>query len=155
MRNLLVLIALFLLCAVPTSVLQAHGADSSVEIDGSTITVIALFDTGETMSEAQIVVYTPDDPQNGWLAGVADANGVYSFDLDNTLEGRWAVSIRTAGHGEILYLDVAADGSVSAEIDSGGTTRIILAVVVVLLLAAVAAYFSRGQKQPMKAASLG
>lgn len=155
MRNLPILLLLLMFFALSPSVVQAHGAESRVEIDGSTITVTALYDTGETMSEAQIVIYTPDDPQNGWLAGVADTDGVYRFDLDNTLEGRWAVSIRTAGHGEILYLDVAADGTVSAEGDSSGTTRIVLAVVVVLLLAAVAAYFSRGQKPPTKAVSLG
>lgn len=155
MRNSLIFSLLVILFALPTSAALAHGAESHVDVDGSSITVTALYDTGEVMSEAQVVVYTPDDPQNGWLTGVADKDGVYQFELDNSMRGRWAVSIRAAGHGEILYLNVAADGTVSAEADSSGLVRTILAVVVVIALAGVAAFFSRNQKQPMQAATLG
>lgn len=143
MRKLTLIASLLIVLLFPATVAMAHGVESVVEIDGTQVTVFAMYDTGEEMSNAQVVVYTPDDPQNGWLTGVADDDGVFAFDIDNALEGRWAVSIRTAGHGEILYLDVAADGTVSAEAGSNGTLRTVLAGVVVVALAGIAYFFSR------------
>ena len=96
------LLLIFLFVNVPWAL--AHGtAIELAVVDGDTLTIHAEFDTGEPMSEAQILVYAADNPREAWLTGVADENGDYSFPVDTSIAGQWSVSIRTAGHGEIRH----------------------------------------------------
>ena len=124
-------------------VVWAHGTMIDVTADGNTVQVTALFETNEPMADAQIIVYAPDNPRDPWHTGVADANGSYQFDLDSTRTGEWAVTIRTAGHGEIVYLNVARDGTISVAQNGERSTwrTILLAGVVVLAFGGIAYYF--------------
>ncbi len=125
----------------------AHGGASTISIDETTVTILAKFDDGEIMNQAQVVIYSPDDPENEWLTGVADDDGIFSFAIDPELEGRWSVKVRKAGHGEFIYLNVAADGTVSAENESNGLVRSIMAVFIVAVFFIIALIYSQKNKR--------
>ena len=141
----LALLTAFLL--VPT--LLAHGTSIELSVEGRTINMHAIFDTGDPMSEAQIVVYAADNPREAWHTGVADVEGNYSFDIDPTIAGQWAISVRTAGHGELLHFEVLSNGSIDVE-QSGGRSPLqtgLMAGGVLVVLGSVAWYFSRPGKK--------
>ena len=127
------------------SLVQAHGTDIDVIIDGNRVEIGAKFDTGEPMSEAQILVYPPTDPQNAWHTGVADANGVYAFEIDSSQAGEWAISMRSAGHGQIIYLDVAANGVITSRMgeEEHANRSFLMAAAVIIALGGIAYWFSR------------
>ncbi|MEM7117277.1 MAG: hypothetical protein AAF614_32890 [Chloroflexota bacterium] len=124
----------------------AHGTSMQMEVvNEATLELRALFDTGEPMSEAQITVYAADNPTEAWHSGVADENGFYAFDVDTSIRGEWAISIRTAGHGEILHLNVLRNGTISlAEVAERPLWQtILIAVAVVAALGGIAYRYSR------------
>lgn len=76
------------------------------------IRIVAFYDTGEPMAQAQVVIYAPDAPASAWSRGVTDDEGRFDFVPDPSLPGRWSVQVRQAGHGAIAHVDIptAADG---------------------------------------------
>lgn len=68
----------------------------------------AEFDTGERMANAQVTIYSPEDPLNPWLTGTADAEGRYVFVIDPEMPGIWDIQYRKAGHGDIVHLQLEA-----------------------------------------------
>ncbi|MGL5192564.1 MAG: carboxypeptidase regulatory-like domain-containing protein [Chroococcales cyanobacterium] len=86
----------------------AHG----VQLTHQTLEAVevqALFDNGDPMSNAQITVYAPNDPQTPWQQGTADENGRFLFAPDPSLAGNWAVRVRQAGHGSIVNVAIAPE----------------------------------------------
>ena len=75
------LLLFWLLALVPTAL--AHGVASDVTISDSTITIAARYANGAVMDQAQITIFAPDAPQEEWLVGKVDEQGVFTFDLDN------------------------------------------------------------------------
>lgn len=73
------------------------------------IEVHAAYDSGEPMSEAQVVIFSPDDPATPWKTGQADKDGYYVFEPDLSMPGMWAVQMRLAGHGDMLHIEVTGD----------------------------------------------
>ncbi len=140
-------ITLFWLLITPLA--HAHGTEITAQPDGRTITINALFDTGEPMAEAQVLIYAPDDPQATWQKGVTDDAGLYSFEIDPALAGDWSINIRTAGHGQWLYLTVAADGTVDVNNpdDRPAWVKWSMAAVVVAGLIGIGAWSRRPQEQ--------
>ncbi|HSH05704.1 MAG TPA: hypothetical protein VLL52_24520 [Anaerolineae bacterium] len=137
------------LLLLPT-IAYAHGTVITLGIaTPPTITINALYDTGEPMSEAQILVYAADDPRNAWHTGTADTAGNYQFDLDTNIEGQWSIAIRTAGHGEIRYLYVARNGDITLEQPEKRPlwqTALMATIVIVALLGIAWYYSSQGEK---------
>jgi nickel transport protein len=88
----------------------AHAAFVDLR-DVAAISVLAQYDTGEPMADAQVAIYAPDDPATPWLTGQTDARGWFLFMPDPAISGRWAVQVRQAGHGAMAYADVAAGDS--------------------------------------------
>jgi nickel transport protein len=72
------------------------------------VELLAEFDTGEPMAEAQVTIYSPADPLTSWLSGTADAEGHYSFVIDPAIPGSWDIQFRKAGHGDIVHLQLEA-----------------------------------------------
>ena len=137
------IIITILLSATPA---LAHGTSIQMTVvDETTLELHALFDTGEPMSEAQITVYAADNPTQAWHSGVADENGFYAFDVDTSIRGEWAISIRTAGHGEILHLNVLRNGTISLEevAERPFWQTILIAAAVVAALGGIAYWYSR------------
>ncbi len=141
------LLALLLIIVVATPVL-AHGTDITYVGEGSTVTVSALFDDLQPMAEAQLLVYSPDDPQNAFYTGIADAEGQHSFDIDTDIAGTWDVNVRLASHGEWLRIPVTENGEI-VPMDASGQSSLIRSIAGVLIFVAlvgIAYYFSRKPK---------
>jgi nickel transport protein len=101
------------------------------------------------MSNAQVIVYAADNPRDAWLVGETDANGRYSFTVDTSINGPWAVSVRMAGHGELLHFNVTRSGRISIDETTERTPlqTALFAGGVIAVLGGVAWYFSRQRKK--------
>ena len=98
---------LFSLGLVATA--AAHGVIITYTLGtNGQVDLVAEFDTGEAMSEAQVAIYAPIDPANPWLTGIADAEGRYTFVIDPEITGTWDVQYRKAGHGDFVHLQLEA-----------------------------------------------
>ncbi|MDY6911580.1 MAG: carboxypeptidase regulatory-like domain-containing protein [Chloroflexota bacterium] len=95
----------------------AHGAQidytSEVAID-----LVATYDNGEAMAEAQVVVYAPNDPSTPWLKGTCDEEGRFTFVPDVSMPGIWDIQVRQAGHGDMVHITIA-EGTMIGESSSG------------------------------------
>ncbi|MFQ4140455.1 carboxypeptidase-like regulatory domain-containing protein [Nodosilinea sp. PGN35] len=97
----------------------AHGVVLEHRQVGS-VEVVAQYETGEPMANAQVVVYAPDNPTEAWQQGTTDDQGRFSFVPDETLPGSWEVMVRQAGHGGVMTIPVSAamaDGAPPGEPD--------------------------------------
>jgi nickel transport protein len=83
------------------------------------IEITSLYDTGEPMANAQVIIYAPEDPSTPWMTGTTTETGLFTFTPDRSQAGNWEVAIRQAGHGEILSIPVESDSAASE--DAGST----------------------------------
>jgi len=83
----------------------AHGVVVDYELVDA-IAIVAEYDTGQPMGNAQVVVYAPDNPSEPYLQGVADEEGNFTFTPDKSIIGNWTVRVRTAGHGSIINIPI-------------------------------------------------
>jgi nickel transport protein len=93
--------------------LLAHG----VELEHrqvSSVEIVARFDSGEPMAQAQVLVYAAGNPSEVWQQGTTDDQGRFSFVPDATLPGNWEVMVRQAGHGAIATIPVGAASAAPA-----------------------------------------
>jgi nickel transport protein len=100
---------------------QAQALAHGVMIDYATtqaIEITALYDTGEPMANAQVVVYAPNDPSTPWMTGSTTESGSFTFSPDPTQSGNWEVAVRQAGHGEILSIPFEPEASATQPQDS-------------------------------------
>ena len=133
---------------------QAHGTDIRYEV-AMTVSMQALFDNGEPMTACQFTVYAPNDPATPWTTGACDSDGYLSFTPDTTIPGNWAVSIREAGHGEIVNVPIEG-GSAVATSGGGGSSSlqtILTAAATVWGFIGTALYFSARSPQAKKEAA--
>lgn len=136
------LLSLGLLLAWRVQATQAHGTAIRYKVT-TAIEVEALFDSGEPMSNAQVIVYAPNNPEAAWLTGQADEQGHFIFTPDAAITGRWDVTIRTAGHGDILYIPIEA-GTITVDNGNSNTLQTVLMGAMGLWgFVGTALYFSR------------
>nr|WP_242411938.1 DUF4198 domain-containing protein [Cyanobacterium sp. IPPAS B-1200] len=104
----------------------AHGVVVEYE-KLKTISVVAQYDTGEPMSNAQVIVHAPNNTDKPYLRGVADENGNFSFTPDENIAGNWTVRVTTAGHGSIINIPMESTSqtmmSGDTSINSNGNTN--------------------------------
>ncbi|MGF1536921.1 MAG: carboxypeptidase regulatory-like domain-containing protein [Elainellaceae cyanobacterium] len=86
----------------------AHGVDLVVE-PAQSLQVKAAYDSGEPMTDAAVVIYAPDNPEEPWATGTTDEQGYFTFVPDRALAGNWDIQVRQAGHGDIVSVPVSAD----------------------------------------------
>ncbi|MEM9089682.1 MAG: carboxypeptidase-like regulatory domain-containing protein [Cyanobacteria bacterium P01_F01_bin.53] len=87
---------------------QAHGA--KIEVLPQAVEIIAAFETGEPMDNAQVAVYAPDRLDTPWQTGQTDSEGRFSFAPDTDLaDGLWEVTVRKAGHGQTKSFSLGGD----------------------------------------------
>ncbi|WP_228021926.1 carboxypeptidase-like regulatory domain-containing protein [Vasconcelosia minhoensis] len=77
------------------------------------VQVEAVYSGGQPMSNAQVTVYAPDNPQAAWRTGTTDEQGRFTFLPDQS--GTWEVRVRKAGHGSFLTVSVEEGETESAE----------------------------------------
>jgi len=90
------------LTAIAHGVQLTHQTLEAVEVQ-------ALYDNGDPMSNAQVTIYAPTNPETPWQQGTADENGRFLFAPDRSLGGNWAVRFRQAGHGTIINVAIAPE----------------------------------------------
>ncbi len=90
----------------------AHGARITYS-ETRGIQIVATYDQGNPMANAQVVIYAPNDPATPWLKGETDSQGSFSFVPDVDQPGNWDVQVRQSGHGSIISIPVAAESSTS------------------------------------------
>lgn len=101
----------------------AHG----VQLTHQTLEAVevqALYDNGDPMSNAQVTVYTPNDPETPWQQGTADENGRFLFAPDPSQAGNWTVRVRQAGHGGIVNLAIAPETPPEAAVAPPNATSV-------------------------------
>lgn len=114
-------LVLFCFVVLATRPVLAHGTEIDYSV-GAQVQLVAKFDTGEPMANAQVTVYSPEDPATAWLVGEADAEGNFAFAPDPSIPGRWDIFVRTAGHGDSLYVEFDEAGTAVAGSAAGGLT---------------------------------
>ena len=121
----------------------AHGA--KIEYTANTnIEIVAKYDSGEPMAEAQVTVYAPDNPSTPWLTGTCDKNGRFSFTPDLSIPGTWDIQVRQAGHGDMIHIEIE-EGSVVGGSSGGYSTIqiIIMSICVIWGILGTALFFKR------------
>ncbi len=141
-RRLAVLLLLGLALVTLGGLARAHGAKISYTID-PTVHLVAAYDSGEPMADAQVTVYAPADPATPWLTGMTDAEGRFSFVPDAAQIGSWDVQVRAAGHGDMVHIPIGEGAALSGT--TGFTTAqiVLMAACVVWGCVGTALYFSR------------
>lgn len=103
-------IVLTILSYVPKSL--AHGSKITYQQTQS-LEIIAEYDNGEPMKNAQVVIYAPKNPTQPWLKGITDNQGKFRFTPDSSLVGDWSVKVRLGGHGKIINIPISSTSTAS------------------------------------------
>jgi nickel transport protein len=141
-RKLVLPFAVLLLALFSTTTALAHGARIEYTINMA-VEIVAAYDSGEPMAEAQVTIYAPNDLENPWLTGTTDDVGRFTFTPDPAIPGTWDVQVRQAGHGDIVHIPVG-EGVASAGSTGFTTVQILLmSACVVWGFVGTALYFSR------------
>ncbi len=129
----------------PTATL-AHGAHIQSR-SREAIEIEATYDNGDPLANAQVQIYAPSDPQTPWRTTQTDEQGRYLFTPD--APGDWEVSVRQAGHGDIVVIPVSPGGTVATTYRNTGNIsplqRAIMAGAVTWGCVGTALYFRRGK----------
>jgi nickel transport protein len=99
---LIVLIVMGILFA---PLVSAHGVSISYTAD-ATYKVVAVYDDGTPMADAQVRIYSPEDAQEPYEVTSCDENGVYYFTPDTDITGDWYLQFSLAGHGGDVTIPV-------------------------------------------------
>ena len=139
-----VLLIIFLTVTLaPTA--YAHGTEIDLN-EVEAIEIQAHFDNGDPMPNAQVTIYAPTDRANPWLSGEADGDGYFVFVPDRAMAGQWDIQIRTAGHGDWVYIDIAEGAIAELKGSSNGVTTaqiVMMSAAVIWGFVGTALYFSR------------
>lgn len=95
--------------ALSATAALAHGAN--IEVSQGQIQIQATYDGGDPMANAQVLVYSPENLEEPWTEGTTDDNGQFSFAPDLGQPGAWEVTVRQAGHGDIVTIPVGESAS--------------------------------------------
>ncbi|MGB3694329.1 MAG: carboxypeptidase-like regulatory domain-containing protein [Spirulinaceae cyanobacterium] len=87
----------------------AHGSKIDYR-EAKTIEIQATYDNNEPMANAQVVIYSPEDPAKPWSKGTTDEEGRFSFTPDTEQQGDWDIKVRQAGHGSIVSIPIDEEG---------------------------------------------
>lgn len=105
MKSLLLLPLCLAVNLVSVNRANAHGAIINYQTT-KTVEIQSRYDTGEPLANAQVSVYTPNNPNTPWQTGITDETGKFVFTPDTNLEGYWEVKVRQAGHGGLVSIPV-------------------------------------------------
>jgi len=102
----------------------AHGANIEYQ-KTSAVEIEARYDSGTPMADAQVSVYSPDNPAEPWKTGLTDSRGRFVFIPDPDKSGLWEVKVRQAGHGDLIAVPVgpAAGAEAAGDTPSGTPSR--------------------------------
>jgi nickel transport protein len=84
----------------------AHAVETDYRLVSDALEIQAIFSTGEFFHDADIVVYSPDDPTQPWLEGLTDQDGKFLFHPEESMFGEWAIEIGEGNHWDRLEIPV-------------------------------------------------
>ena len=142
-RKLALPFVIFLALIITTTAL-AHGAKIEYTVS-MTVEIVAAYDSGDPMGEAQVVVYAPDDLTNPWLTGFTDEEGRFTFTPDPAIPGTWDVQVRQAGHGDIVHIPLGEGLTSTGGTGSTPLQTILMGASVIWGFVGTAFYFSRSK----------
>ena len=90
---------------ITLEIANAHGTFIEYKRTNS-IEIESRYDTGEPLANAEVTIYTPNNPSTPWQTGVTDENGKFVFTPDINMTGYWEVKVRQAGHGGLVSIPV-------------------------------------------------
>lgn len=137
----------------------SHAARLNYEVE-PTISLTATYDHGEPLDNAQVFVYSPENPREPWITGTTDESGRYQFRPNPEISGNWTVTVRQAGHGDMITINLddstpmangstgdAENSSLLADLpDISISQRLLTGASVIWGCVGTALYFSRGHK---------
>lgn len=151
MKNIIVGFALFALTlCLRAQPAMAHGTDIGLT-EVQAIEINARYDNGDPMANAQVSIYAPNDAAHPWMTGEADETGHFVFSPDRAIPGQWDVQVRTAGHGDWVYIDVAEGNVAGLRGSSSGLTTpqiVLMSAAVIWGFIGTALYFVRPKNSP-------
>ncbi len=141
-RNYWIVVILAMIAAITNATTTlAHGVviDYNVNVG---VEIIAAFDSGEIMDQAQVSIFAPNDLANPWLVGTTDDQGRFFFTPDPKIAGTWDVQVRKAGHGEIIHIPIEGGTVLTNSSGFTGMQIFIMSASVIWGLIGTALYFS-------------
>lgn len=138
----LILPIVILLALITTTTALAHGVKIEYTIS-MTIEIIAMYDSGDPMADAQVTVYAPNDLANPWLTGTTDKTGRFTFTPDPEIPGTWDVQVRHAGHGDIVHIPIREGTAITGSTGFSPMQIILMGACVIWGFVGTALYFSR------------
>lgn len=88
----------------------AHAVETNYRLVSDALEVQSVFSTGEAFQNAEITVYSPEDPEKPWFKGKTDENGKFVFKPDPAMRGQWAIEIGEGSHWDRLDIPVSDRG---------------------------------------------
>ncbi len=108
-----------MLVGISAPLVRAHGVQIRSQIR-PTVEIQAVYASGEPMVNAQVQVYAPNQPNQPLKTGQTDAQGVYRFEPQAS--GAWEISVRQAGHGDVIVLPVDLKTPSTVTVAASGPT---------------------------------
>jgi nickel transport protein len=138
----LILPLVILLALITMTTALAHGAKIEYTIS-MTIEIIAMYDSGDPMADAQVTVFAPNDLANPWLTGTTDKTGCFTFTPDPEIPGTWDIKVRQAGHGDIVHIPIREGTAITGSTGFSPMQIILTGACVIWGFVGTALYFSR------------
>jgi len=98
----------------------AHGAVLTYEATQA-YEITAAYDNGDPMKNAQVAIFSPDDPVAPWKTATTDEEGHFLFSPPSP--GNWEVQVRQAGHGDLLV--IAVEDAAIAQTDEAEAQEVV------------------------------
>lgn len=89
----------------------AHMIETDFSLLGQELEFTSTFSTGEPVQEAQVTIYSPENPDEPWIELTTDETGSFSFAPDESIPGDWEIRIEQGiGHGDLWTVPVTQTG---------------------------------------------
>lgn len=141
MKNVnVVMLLLVVLLLIPFNVVYAHGVNISYKANIE-YEISANYDTGQPLSEAQVTIYSPQNPSEPWYKGISDSKGKISVKLDSSQKGMWLVQFRKGGHGANINIPVGEDKALEGTTGYSKIQMIIMSICILWGFIGTTLYF--------------
>lgn len=70
----------------------------------TSVEIVAYYSDGKAMSDCQVRVFAPGNPEKPWRTGTCDRQGRYTFTPDLAKRGRWTVRVQSTGHSSFINI---------------------------------------------------
>lgn len=148
-RRIFIIIVSLIFVLNNSNFVYGHGAE--IEYTKSTAyKITAEFDSGKPMSNAQIIIYAPDNPKEPWEVGKSNEEGVYLFTPDTSKKGQWFIQARLASHGASINIDIDESTLVSDTSGYSNGQMILMLASLVWGCIGTALYFKNGYRKKDK-----